>query len=391
MLHVSDARFLRLLTADSSEILGDLLKLPVHYENIGVSDKSFLQKAFKRYIAVAHDVEANITASQGTQPDPVCNMYSTKARPESNRYFPILHKSQCDSHARICQVYRYGNLQIQFTSQIGKESRNAAVLALTLMWMFAPKNCKCLHVRYCANPAKKILPSRAGQILDAVHVNSGYSMLSSQSVPSVDIWRSEEFFKLILHETIHSIGADKLHINKHDLQTFQNRFALQQQEPLLLEETYTEILALVFHCFAIADQSNASFLEILNFERTFAILQTAKLLRHFGMGSFSDVLQGPSAPFRFRETTNAFCYFVLKSAVLHDMSLFLNFVRQNDAFVSKSSRGKMFVELVQKACSDVRFHAAVDVYLRADWSGMSTVINQTLRMTVFELQGGLDS
>ena len=390
MLHVSDAHFLRLMTADSSEILRDLLKLPVHYENIGRSDNFFLQKAFSRYIAVAHDVKANMAASQGTQPSPVRNMYK-EARPERNRYFPILYQSQCDSHVRICHIYRYGNLQIQFTSQMGRESRNAAVLALTLMWMFAPSNCKCLQVRYCANPAKKKLPSRVGQILEAVHVNSGYSIHSPQAIPFVDIWRSEEFLKLVLHETIHSIGADELHINDHDLQTFQNRFALQQQEPLLLEETYTEILALVFHCFAIADKSNASFLEILNFERTFAILQAAKLLRHFGMDSFSDVLQGPSAPFLFRETTNAFCYFVLKSAVLYNISLFLNFIRQNNAFVSKSFRGEKFVELVHKACFDVRFHAAVDAYLRVDWSGMSTVINQTLRMTAFELQDGLDS
>lgn len=384
MTNVSNARFRRLLTPASAKILEDMQKLQIATPEITASQKEFLNEAFQRYTLVAHDVETNMLF-RGSQ------CLSNNIIPSPNHFFPTLYKTQCESAVKVCHDYYYGNLHIEITSHNGKASTIAAVLAMTLLRLFARESDQILKIRYCANSSMKVLPSTPGQSLDVMHVNSGFSTQLSRMMPSIHIWRSEELLKVVAHETIHSISADRLHIKDLDLKKFQSMFALNQQQPLLLEETYTEILALLYHCFAVADHSNVSFLDLLNLERTFAIFQTAKLLRHFCIMSFSELMYNESRQtndIRFRETTNAFCYHVLKSAVLYNILPFLKFVSKNDAFVSSTSHGDQFIQLITDACADTSFRATVDACIHSDWSKLSSMTNQTLRMTAVELKLG---
>ena len=372
-------RLLRSLTDDSKSIVTDLRKMSLALSPVTPSDRAFLKRAFERYIAVSRDIDTNMLVRLAVCPAEDDN--------DDTAFFPTIRKRECDRYPKTCQVFVYGDLEINFTSSSVEElSRTAAANAMTLIRLFAPETLKVFQISYCANPARKKLPSNAGEAVDVSHVNSGFTTRSPES-RSIMIWRSEEFLKLLSHEIIHCIGADELHIGDDDLQDLKVMFSLDQRKPLLLEETYTELLALVYHSFFVAKRTQNPFADILDLERTFAIFQTAKLLSHFGLKSFKDVFRNSSLV-RFKEKTSAFCYYVLKSAVLFDLTAFLQFIRQNDSFVSGSKNGKGFVQLVRRACLDQAFQAAVDSLLLTNLSdsNLSNITAQTLRMTALEIE-----
>ena len=371
-------RLKRALTVDSLSILSDLGKVSLTLPSVSASDQVFLTRAFDRFVAVSRDVDANMLKQSA-----VCLALEND---DDTTFFPTVHKTECKRYPESCQVFAYGDLQIVFASRSVKElARIAAVNAMTMFRLFAPENLEVFQISYCANPAPKMLPSTAGETLDVSHVNSGFTTRSPKS-RSIMIWRSEEFLKLIFHEIIHCIGADELHIRDDDLQHLKHMFSLDQRRPLLLEETYTELLALIYHCFLVAEHTQTPFIDILDQERTFAIFQTAKLLSHFGLKSFKDVFRITSLV-RFKEKTNAFCYFVLKSAVVFDLTSFLHFIRHNDSFVSGSRDGEQFLRLVERACLNTQFQAAVDALLtNMSDANLSEFTAKTLRMTALEIR-----
>ena len=371
-------RLARSLTDDSFSILSDLQRISLTLPIVTPNDQAFLGKAVDRFVAVYRDVDANMLVSPAVCPPGEDN--------DDTTFFPTIRKRECDLYPKTCQIFTYGDLQIVFNSQSVKGlARTAAVVAMTLIRLFAPENLEVFHISYCANPARKKLPSTAGETLDVCHVNSGFTSRSPKS-RSIMIWRSEEVLKLLFHEIVHCIGADELHIDDDDLQNLKWMFSLDQRRPLLLEETYTELLALVYHCFFVAEHTQVSFVDILDQERKFAIFQTAKLLSHFGFESFTDIFR-VSSIVRFKEKTSAFCYYVLKSAVLFDLTSFLQFTRHNVSFVSGSPDGNQFVRLVERACLNPKFQAAVDALLtdKTD-TNLSEVTFKTLRMTALEIR-----
>lgn len=379
MLSKSDDRLVRSLTKHSLLILGDLQTLSVSLPPVTVSDREFLTKAFERYITVSRDVDARMVIHPST-----CPIEQVETAGD-NAFFPTHRKHECARLKKTCHIFFYGDLHIVFSSRSMTDlARTAAVSAMTLIRLFAPENLKYFQISHCANPALKKLPT-IGEALDVSNVNSGFTTRSLKS-RSITIWRAEEFLKVLKHELIHCIDADELHIDDEDVQDLKEMFSLDQRRPLLLEETYTELLAVVLHCFLVSSHTETHFLELLEIERTFALFQTAKVLKHFGATSFADILRA-SSPTRFQETTSAFCYYVLKSAVLFDPASFLHFIRKNDSFIAGSRDGKEFARLVKQACFDPRFRAALDsLLLDFNPANFSNFTAKTLRMTALEMR-----
>jgi hypothetical protein len=210
-----------------------------------------------------------------------------------------------------------------------KEAAQKVYHWLTLCSQFAPPECsRNLDVYLYLLQDKKVLPCRKHQHLDVQHVNSAFTRRGCDEFSEINIFREEEWFKVLIHETFHNHGLDfSLHFDAYD--------ALVQQElrrcfpalhsNVLLFESYCEFWAETLHTLFLAAAAAAAgsaekgsawkkaqqlFLQ----ERQFAALQCVKVLDHYGLRYADLLLPSPSsAAAGFTEDrSNVFAYHVIK-------------------------------------------------------------------------------
>ena len=204
---------------------------------------------------------------------------------------------------------------------------------------------------YLSNQTKQL--PRKGKIFGPEEVNSG-----STNFETINIWRKEEHFKLILHESVHFYNLDGCLDLGHQNEeiNMECHYQIEADTETRLYEAYTESLAVFMNSFANAYQiyimniielnnkknnNNLEWkelskddLEIINQirnqllikEKKFFILQIAKIFMHLNQESedFSDFLIIPEKCSKMREAldnnhqlrekTSLLSYHILKGA-----------------------------------------------------------------------------
>lgn len=167
--------------------------------------------------------------------------------------------------------------------------------------------------------------------LAADNVNSG----STYPGTSVTIWRSEEIYKVLIHELIHYLGFDfgQSHPMYDELVTnLEKNNTIELEGPDAVNETYTEILATIINSifyayyssnFAEIDEIQKLFESAINLERGFIIWQAAKIIKIYGGDSIEALLQNE---IKLIQTTSVRSYYIFKMFVLFNLQNFVNFL-----------------------------------------------------------------
>ena len=122
---------------------------------------------------------------------------------------------------------------------------------------------------------KKYLPKEP--LITPENINSG-----CKTNNTIYIWRKEEFYKVLIHELVHFFVLDFCQIDDTNrLQKLVNKL-LNIQGKDIINEAYTEILALTIYSKLIQTQNNQSFDSIINYENIMTHLQIAKIIKLFG-------------------------------------------------------------------------------------------------------------
>lgn len=229
------------------------------------------------------------------------------------------------------------------TKQI--KNYNKKVLQIITIYLFlstmSSKFCgKVTNIYIALTPLKKMMPSNNMEVFDAKHINSAVTN-GCELNSIILIYRQEEWYKVLIHELMHSLGLDFSH---HYTERYSHalRETLQIKSDYLVNETYCEIWATILNTLAFTYVElfqGQSFEDIdtklfyvmyndnLNIERTFSILQVAKILNHMNL-KYSQLWSnnGNEKLVRrelYREKTNVLCYFILKQTLLLHSSLFI--------------------------------------------------------------------
>jgi hypothetical protein len=167
------------------------------------------------------------------------------------------------------------------------------------------KKSKLISFKLFLSDQTKKLPTQ--KIFGPKEINSG-----STDYHTIRIWRKEEHYKLLIHESIHFYNLD----GSYDLFSENKKINLECSYQIgdnnenRIYEAYTESLTIFFHTFANAYQiyylsypefklNKKNILEIYQIwnnlwekEKKFAVLQVAKIYNHVNPGSntFSDFL-----------------------------------------------------------------------------------------------------
>jgi hypothetical protein len=238
------------------------------------------------------------------------------------------------------------------------------------MWLsMISKKSTCvetLTIYVYLTPFKKQLPENKSESIGPVHANTGYTYRCEKENEIV-IYREEEWFKVVLHETMHAFGND-FSTDEGSSSAIKQLFSLPPGISIRMSETYSEIWArimnVVFQTYfknppslesrsALQFKKNVEF--YLHLESIFSLYQCIKILDFMGVNyqlliDDSDHSKKMIRSF-YRENTNVFAYYVLTSVLLNNHDAFLSWcVKHNgpglNMFRVKTTQSE-FIELIE--------------------------------------------
>jgi hypothetical protein len=241
----------------------------------------------------------------------------------------------------------------------------AIAMWLYILNIYAPKECvKYINIYLYFTSLLKELPSSNIYVLDENNVNTAFTTTCPRDSEIV-VFRKEEWFKVLIHESFHNFGldfsimnntnVDKCILNIFDVKSDVNSY-----------EAYTEfwaetINALFCSFFELKDKSNVqeflSYCELyINFERTYSLFQMVKTLEFMGLEYRDLYLNNEYSRIHrenlYKEKTNVLSYYVLKTILLNNFQGFLNWCNKNNFslldFKKTSGNQNEFCEFIRK-------------------------------------------
>lgn len=195
------------------------------------------------------------------------------------------------------------------------------------------KCAQTLHIFLLLTDAKKRLPDIDTEPIDQINANTAFTT-SCSSTNYIFVYRREEWFKVLMHETFHCLGLDFSasggdESNQRILSLFK---AVDPKTDIRLYETFCEMWAEVFNimfCLFMnkrgkcAAFSNSKYFAALHGERRFSIYQSNKILRRAGY-DYKTIISYPlnNHP-KYLENTHAISYYVIKSMMLWNLDRYV--------------------------------------------------------------------
>jgi len=275
-------------------------------------------------------------------------------------------------------------------------------------------------------PLRKFLPKHRSDVVGVSHANTAYTYacpMSNSSTRSsrsngvgseIILFRSEEWFKVFIHETFHMLGLDFAGMPNLDSARKVMRDTFPVESDMELFEAYTETWATIINaCFCshfcldnIGKVTFVSYVEVLlGFEAAWRTFQMHKILRFMGL-TYSDLTsKSKKAELAranlYREDTNIFAYYVVTSILLVNYGDFLDWCSINNGINSNMSFHKTENNTVTFSRFIIRLHSSpitrknirdigskkcFDTVIDANSVTDDSVwISDTMRMTVCEM------
>ena len=226
---------------------------------------------------------------------------------------------------------------------------------------------------------KKGITSGFKNTIEPKHINSGFFYYDPTiSTSNIVIFRREEWYKVLVHECVHCFNLD--------FQSSKISFKSLMSDTFFIEstmdanETFTEFWGRTINCailtfHGIESEIYTDFNHIfsinLNLERIHSMNQAIKLLKVFGLPYSSIINPQMQAMTKkvYKESTNAFCYFVLSSIMMYHFDNSLQWFTNDEYntisfqkserqimifmyYLKQVARNKEFIEKIEKMSRD---------------------------------------
>lgn len=174
--------------------------------------------------------------------------------------------------------------------------------------------------------------------LSEVNVNSAQTT-SCRPENEIHIYRSEEWFKVLIHETMHALGIDFSHTNDTNMialnEIMKNTFVFKMKDLRLYEsycEAWAEIINVLFCVYFSRTETDdddvlMSVEKSLQMERKWVLFQCAKIIKFYGL-TYTDiynldpiVVDKLNAVYLEKNTTT-FSYYIAKAIILFNIDTF---------------------------------------------------------------------
>jgi hypothetical protein len=214
---------------------------------------------------------------------------------------------------------------------------------LYILNLYASKECaNTITIYLYLTSLEKKLPNSNIYVLDENNVNTAFTTTCPRDSEIV-IFRKEEWFKVLIHETFHNFGLDfsimnNEIINNCILDIFEVNSEINAYEAYT--EFWAEIINAIFcSFFSLRDKLNydeflSNYEFYINFERTFSFFQLVKTLQFMGLTYKDLYLKTEQNRIKrdnlYKEKTNVFSYYVLKTIMINNFQGFLEWCKKNN-------------------------------------------------------------
>ena len=282
-----------------------------------------------------------------------------------------------------------------------------------VMWLYmasqyAGDSCaETLNISLFFADVEKMKPSSPLDILSAENCNTAVTT-SCTKEGIIFLYRQEEWFKVLIHESFHIFGLDFSYQFSHVLnQRMSEVFPIQSTWNIFecYTEFWAEILNVMFVSYLVIDADNSSvdfdtFSNYVGFlfeiERCFSIFQVSKILDFMGLKLMDlhhkNTKENASKKYLYRENTNVFSYYILKMILFFNCDETLEWFEKHNQNILKFSSKRKDVEdfgdfLIKKFVDPSLHRTMLAMYKKYPQvtSLVSEFTNNTLRMTAVEL------
>jgi hypothetical protein len=252
---------------------------------------------------------------------------------------------------------------------------------------------------------EKNIPKTENAIISPNHVNTGITT-SCPLNGEIAIYRIEEWFKVFIHESIHTLGLD---FAKIDVKVSEDKIreTFYIPTPILLFEAYTEFWARVMNTLIVSfrwsEGDSTSFLSfadfLLAYERIHCVFQMNKLLTHMNL-EYADLYTDSTLLDTYREETNAFVYYIITAILMSNYPEFIQWCSTNHdnliQFKLTNENQLAFCEhikthfnsknMLQMAKCSSKLHSKISILSDSSKSKKLKQIIKTLRMSLLEVK-----
>ena len=258
-------------------------------------------------------------------------------------------------------------------------------VCLMLMWLsyvlsLVKTNCSnTLTIYFYKMKMKKQLPSDRNSHLHDYHVNSAFTYCCAPTNEIV-LFREEEWFKVFIHETFHSLGLDfsRLHYHdKHINDTLKDLFGINISYDLA--ESYCETWGRLINVIFCSYWSNHNYLHYAHFKKDFyqnmkievmfSIIQMLKILNHNKLDYDHLIIKETKDSIQkyykdnYKEFTPVFSYYVLTSINLININEFIKWCSTHNkiifAFDQNSVNLYKYVLFIKKTMKNDRIYKQI--------------------------------
>jgi len=246
-----------------------------------------------------------------------------------------------------------------------------------------------IHIYFTKH--KKYMPDKHEPI-DTINANTAFTTACTRDT-DIHIFRSEEWFKVLIHETFHSLGLDFSNMNDNISNIrLQNIFSINTTN-LRLYESYCEAWAeiwnlIIISFYSVKDKTNFDIMVhrfecMLQEEIFFSMYQAHKVLSNSDI-TYKELVHTKENV--YVEKTKAFSYFIVKPILLYNINDFLTWCKRSNKpmilFKKTDANIEKYCDLIEKLSKDTKY--INDFRFFENNSTGDIVDENSLRMTVFE-------
>ena len=241
----------------------------------------------------------------------------------------------------------------------------------------------------------KLLPDNKRTALDQTHANTAFTFACKEN-NEINIFREEEWFKVLIHETFHSLGLDfseSYELSAYSKTKVSEVFRVNSEVNLF--ETYCEMHALIFNvlfCVYWEGYTMKTIQEFLLYEYVFAGFQRSKVLNHYEMNC-TDIYENNIASLqnkKYIEQTNILSYYILKPILLLNLNAFLEWMMNRNKgslqFELSKENIDAYCDLMLKTNQYTEYNILCDKWLT--WikhhQNINTIETKTMRLSAIE-------
>jgi hypothetical protein len=270
--------------------------------------------------------------------------------PEKIRNIITNMKSKCYEYNFIIYTKKYN---VSFYIENNDKMDLDKELKKIFLWFFianAYANEECsqyLNINLYLTGSMKVLPTKTEQTIKPEHANTAYTT-SCKKNAEINLFRKEEWFKVLIHETFHCSGMDFSELD-HSSSNKKVLAIFPVNSDVRLFETYCEMWAEIINVMFISYnklETNENLNEemyhkmilhtekLIYYERLFSLFQCAKVLHYFGIKYKNlyenDLYSKQLRTRRYREETQVLSYYIIKSIYMFFVNDFIEWCVENN-------------------------------------------------------------